>query len=190
MVNRLKVPAESVENNPAWSALFPPEYWELLELVMADAPEDAVKFWRNVVIGKGKGQPKLISAKTADIAIRAAKLQWFGNHKPEDIDRLVSRGIVPRNETAIQMLRRQAWYLRCGWPVILVKPVGKPWTHDVLDFVAFSVPMGYNLRLYEYDDESVWPVPTPTSWRTSGVQQGRPDQDQDQEEGHPEGDQA
>lgn len=187
MVNRLKVPAESVEH-PEYSNMYPPEYWELVELTMAQVPDNAVKAYRDIVIGKGKGMPKLIKARHADMALRAGLMQHFGTDDPERRELLIRNQTVSWPEDLDDMLSRQAWYIGNGWPVIMIKSRSAGWPLRVVQFAAERIPMGHEIRLFEYDDESVWPVPTPTSWRTSGVQQGRPDQDQDQEEGHPEGD--
>jgi len=188
VVKRLKVAPEPVSNtHPAYSSHFPPEYWELLELVMDGADEPAIKAHRSLVIGKGKGQPKILTARQADAAIRAATLQHYGTDKPEEIKRHLDAGNVAWPEDVESYLKRQAWYVLCGWPVIMVKSVHWGWRPQVLEFLC-SIPVGYEVRVLEHDDEGVDRLPVPTSWRTSGVRQGRHDQDQDQGQGHQERD--
>lgn len=166
MVTRLKVP-EPVEH-PEYNKMYPPEYWELVEMTMAQVPAEAVHAYRDVVIGKGKGMPKLIKARHADIALRAGLMQHFGTDDPERMAKLAKNNTVPWPEPVDDMLSRQAWYIKNGWPVILVRQRGYGWLPRVIEFVAERIPMGHEVRLFEFDDAGVDRLPVPKSWSERG----------------------
>ena len=111
------------------------ETWELVELVMAGCPDEALKAFRKSVIGRGKP----LRAREADSAIRGAVAALAGA-KRESLD---------------LWSHRQQWYMRHAMPVIYAgRLLSEP--DDLVKIVTLqaerrSLPVIY----LQFDDDGV-----------------------------------
>lgn len=132
--------------------LFLPQWWALFELASAGCPEPALRAFRDFVIGKGKGQEKILKASSADAAIRTADSVRYGSTKPTPA---IIKLMENYRRTPQQMVAQNYAHIANNWPVVLVRRAGTEWPETVKDFLENVVPVGYVKYLYEFDDEAV-----------------------------------
>jgi hypothetical protein len=120
----------------------PPEYWELLELAANGATDEAIKPFRKSLIGRGKP----LKAKTADAAIRGARLACIPNGERETFD---------------AQLIRLRWYLKCEMPVVFARPRGYIFTNDEIALMLRADDASTPVTVLEFDETGVDRVPTP-----------------------------
>lgn len=120
----------------------------LFELAAQECPDPALAAYRKVVIGRGKP----LRAGSADCAIRAPMMMRYGSTKPSAA---ILKIMKDYRRTPGDQCRQNHVHIENGWPVVFVRRAGKPWPDTVLDFLENCVPDGWELFLFEYDDEAV-----------------------------------
>jgi hypothetical protein len=112
--------------------MFPEAYWELVELVLAGCPDDALKAYRRtLVIGKGKR----LTAKQADNATSGAtKAMGWKDTK--------------------QYLAMQDWYIRNGYPAISAARYDDEFNANRIA-LRQSIASFENVVYLEWDDNGV-----------------------------------
>jgi len=124
---------------------YPPEFWELLEVVMAGAPKAAVKGFRKSMIGRGKP----LKAREADAAIRGAILSLQQSRAGARAD---LQGIV---EPLDQNLERLRWYLKMKLPVVFARPAGWQYTRNEKWIIEDAREQNVEVTFLEFDDNAV-----------------------------------
>lgn len=139
--------SKGVTASEAIQPAYPYEIWELIELVMASCPEDALKAFRKTIIGRGKP----LTARMADAAIGGARTVL-------ETGPLTGRGQSKHAEVPEALrpkLARLHWYLRHRMPLVFARAQGYEYTDEERELIAAARRTDVRVTFLEWSGEAV-----------------------------------